>query len=255
MGGRVAVALLVAISASASAQERPVSAIAAAESLRMEIDAAVATGDAARIDRAIAFAERAITAFPGDVWLEHYLGFAHFRASNQARGMRDERKLKMHLEQAEKALQRSLALKETPESHALLSGVLGQMIGGPIAGMRLGPRADRALDRALALGPRNPRVWAVRASASLYKPKLFGGSAEKAEEYARKAIEFVATDSVVTPAPRWGESDAYTFLGQALAAQKKFAEAKVAYERVLALEPGNGYITYVLMPALKKQMP
>jgi tetratricopeptide (TPR) repeat protein len=251
----LAVALLsMALVCQIEAQSPKPAAVAIADSARREIDAANATGDAQRMLRTVTLLERATVAYPGDAWLTHYLGFAHYRASNLARGQQDQKALEMHLDEAEKALMRSIAARPIAESHALLSAVLGQKIaeGNPLTAMRLGPRADRELDKALELGLRNPRVWAIRASSVLYKPKMFGGSVVKAEEYARKAIELSTGDSVSIPAPRWGLTDAYTFLGQALVAQKKYADAQAAYERVLALEPANGHVTYVLMPALRK---
>jgi len=227
------------------------------DSARHEIDAANATGDVARLDHVVAYLERAAVAYPNDGWISHYLGFAYFRTANVARGTGDAKRLKTMLELADKTLEKSEVRMELAETRALRSAVLGQMIGqskNPFTGMRLGPKADKELDKALAMAPTNPRVWAIRASAFLYKPKLFGGSMEKAEEYARRAIELVSNDHPTGFAPTWGESDAYLFLGQALFAQKKYADAKAAYDRVLALEPGNGYVIHVLMPALKKQL-
>jgi tetratricopeptide (TPR) repeat protein len=190
----------------------------------------------------IAFIESALREHPRDAWLEHYLGFAHFRASNVADGMGDEQKSRMHLDQAERALERSLAERQIAESHAVLSAAIGQRIHGVISGMRLGPRAEKALARALELAPRNPRVWVIRAGAALYRPRLFGGSAQRAEEYARTAISLLTGDTVAAPGPRWGEGDAYTFLGLALAAQGKYADARAAYEHVIIIEPGNRYV-------------
>ena len=225
-----------------SAQSPSRTAVAVADSARREIDAAVANGDVLRLEGALSLVENALAVFPGDPWLEHYVGFAHFRLSNVARAEGEESKARSHLERAEPVLQRSAGRMPLAETWALLAAVRGQRITGLISAMRLGRSSDAALERAMELGPRNPRVWATRASSMLFRPKLFGGSAEKAEEYARRAIALVATDSVVAPGPRWGESDAYIFLGQALAAQKKYTEARAAFERVLVLEPGNGYV-------------
>jgi len=238
----------------ASAQTTPAQI---ADSARHEIDAANASGDGQRLAQITGYLQRAAIAHPTDGWIAHYLGFAYYRSVTFARARRDAKETKALLNLANATLEKAAALMPLAETHALRSAVLGQIIaesGSPITGMRLGSKADKELDVALKLAPANPRVWAVRASAVLYKPKLFGGSITKAEEYARKAIELAASDHPAGVAPRWGEGDAYLFLGQALAAQKKYDEAKAAYQRVLALEPGNGYVTNVLMPALNQQM-
>lgn len=250
--GAVAVLCTALAGAEARAQAPVPSALAAADSARAEIDRSSATGDLLRLERTLAFLEQALAVHPSEPWLDHYVGFANFRAANLRRVAGDERAERTHLERAEKALLRSADRMPLAETYALLAAVRGRMITGMISAMRMGPRSDQALDRALELGPRNPRVWAIRASSMLFRPRMFGGSPEKAEEYARRAIELLAMDSVAIPGPRWGESDAYMFLGQALAAQKKHAGARAAYERVLELEPANAYVRDVLMAALPR---
>lgn len=236
------VSAMVLLSCVAGAQDID-RAIVAADSARREIDAATAVADGARLERVITYLEQSLAQHPRDAWLEYYLGFAHFRASNVADGENDRRASRAHLDRADAALKRSLAIRESAETHALMAAVLGQMIDGMISGIRLGRRAEGELNRALELEPTNPRVWVIRASAAFHKPRLFGGSAERAEEYARRAIGLLdSVASVPAPAPSWGESDAYTFLGLALDAQKKHAEARAAYDHVLRIEPGNRYV-------------
>ncbi len=117
--------------------------------------------------------------------------------------------------------------------------------------MRLGSRASHQMDEALAAGPDNPRVWMLRGIGDFYRPRLFGGGLDKAEGHLRHAIALFATDAAVPPSPMWGRAEVYGWLGQVLAKQGKRDEARAAYDKGLALEPGNAWIAQFLIPALE----
>jgi tetratricopeptide (TPR) repeat protein len=165
----------------------------------------------------------------------------------------DEKEYRPLLEQADSLLEQSAAKLALPETYALRSSVLGQLIGSnPLRGMTLGPRSGSAMDRAIELGPRNPRVWMLRGVGAMFTPTLFGGGVQKAEEYLRKAIGFFAEDRPVAPLPAWGHAEAYAWLGQALHKQKRIDDARAAYAKALELQPENGWVKHVLLPALDR---
>jgi tetratricopeptide (TPR) repeat protein len=225
-----------------------------ADTARVTIEAAYARGDIEQLRAARALAERALTAFAGDPLLQHYYAYALYREANILMGMRrDEKEYRPLLEQADSILEQSATKLALPETHALRSSVLGQLIGpNPLRGMTLGPRSSAAMDRAVELGPRNPRVWLLRGTGAMFTPAMFGGGAAKSEEYLRKAIALFAEDRPAPPLPAWGHADAYAWLGQALHKQKRIEDARAAYARALELQPDNGWVRHVLLPALDR---
>lgn len=226
------------------------------DSVTKLIEAGITTGQPSGLDQAIALLDRVLTVTPNDAIMLHYKGYALYRKANPM--MEDAAKkaeVKALLEAADDALESSGKTLQWPETYALRASVIGQMIGvgNPISGMVLGPRAENQIEKAVELGPNNPRVWMLKGVGNIFKPKMFGGGADKAEKELLKAIELFANDRAVSPAPRWGHSEAYAWLGQAYVAQSKFAEARASYQKALDLDPGNGWVTYVLLPALEKK--
>jgi tetratricopeptide (TPR) repeat protein len=225
-----------------------------ADTARVAIEAAYARGDVEQVRAARALVERALTAFAGDPLLQHYYAYALYRESNLLVGMRrDEKEYRPLLEQADSLLEQSAAKLALPETFALRSSILGQLIGtNPLRGMTLGPRSGSAMDRALELGPRNPRVWMLRGTGAMFTPAMFGGGTEKAEEYLRKAIDLFASDRPAPPLPDWGRAEVYAWLGQVLHKQKRTGDARAAYVKALEMQPENSWVRHVLLPALDR---
>jgi Flp pilus assembly protein TadD len=117
-----------------------------------------------------------------------------------------------------------------------------------VAGMRLGPKANEQMTRAVETGPRNPRVWTLRGISAFNTPGSFGGGLDKSETYLKKALELFATDSARAPLPAWGRADAHAWLGQVYAKLGKRDAARAEYQAALALQPGHPWITHVLLP-------
>lgn len=156
------------------------------------------------------------------------------------------------LERAQQALERNL--RQDPddvESRALLTGVLGERIGQmPIRGMVLGPKADAHIERAAKAAPDNPRVVLQQGVGALFKPAMFGGSVERAEERLRRARALFAQQPDDAPWPSWGRIDALGWLGEALVRQERVDEARAIYQQALALEPDAAFISRYLLPQL-----
>jgi tetratricopeptide (TPR) repeat protein len=227
-----------------------------ADSANKLIAAGSATGQPGGLDQAIALIDRVLTVTPNDAVMQHYKGYALYRKTNTL--MADASKkdeAKALLDEADDLFERSAKALAWAETHALRASVTGQMIavGNPMSGMWLGPRADGHMEKALEIGPNNPRVWMLKGVGTMFKPKMFGGGADKAEKELLKAIELFANDRPAAPAPAWGHAEAYAWLGQCYAAQDKISEARGAYQKALALEPGFGWVTYVLLPELEKK--
>jgi tetratricopeptide (TPR) repeat protein len=213
--------------------------------------------DAARVHSALpqfaeirALLERGLTAFADDPYLLHYLGYALYVESTLPGAEKSRGDL---LAEAQTALEASLKHLELTESFALLSGVMGQRIGlNPLRAITLGSRSGEAMSRAHALGPDNPRVWLLDGVGAIFTPRMFGGGMDRAEERIRRAIALFEHDAPAPPAPRWGKAEAHLWLGQVLQRTGRRDEARVEYQRALGLEPENGWVRDVLMPALDR---
>ena len=182
-----------------------------ADSASRAIEAANAAGDLNGLTGVAAMIDRVLTVAPNDQLLHYY---------------------------------RALALR---------SSVIGLMIGlsgNPLSGMTLGPKSSGLLDRAKELEPKNPRVWLISGMSAMFTPKMFGGGTDKAEADLRKAIGLFETDRPAGPAPSWGRADAYVWLGRTLQKEDKTADAKVAYEKALEIQPDYQWVRRVLLPSL-----
>ncbi|MBL8981435.1 MAG: tetratricopeptide repeat protein [Gemmatimonadetes bacterium] len=226
-----------------------------ADSLAVLIEAAVERGDPAAFGPAIALADRVLTVTPADGAILHYKGYALYRQAtlliNAANRPDDAGKV---LEEAADLFTRSAAILPWPETPALHASVLGQQIalGGVIAGMRLGGRADDLFAQAIRLGPDNPRVLMLRGISALFKPRMFGGGSDKARADFQRAVDLFPKQAPAPGAPRWGHAEAWAWLGQAHAAEKDPAAARVAYARAMELHPDYAWVRDQLLPALDK---
>lgn len=222
-----------------------------ADSVQRLVEQARIAGDSAGFTGARVLLERGLAAYPDDALLLHYQGWALYVEASAARGGRSSRDLNALLEDAQRILERSAALRPIPETWALLSSVLGQRIGSsPIRGMTLGPRSGRAMARAHSLGPANPRVWLLDGIGAIFTPGMFGGGLDKAEQRLVRALELFEQDRPEPPLPAWGRAEAHIWLGQVYQRTRRPDLARTEYQRALTLEPDNGWVRFALLPAL-----
>ena len=224
-----------------------------ADSASREIEAANAAGDLNRLTGAAAMIDRVLTVTPNDQLLLYYRSLALYRSASLYTGLKKNDEAKRVLDEADRLLEQVTTKSPTADALALRSGVIGLMIGlsgNPLSGMMLGPKASGLLDRAKELEPKNPRVWLISGMSAMFTPTMFGGGTDKAEQELRKSIALFETDRSAAPAPSWGRADAYIWLGQTLQKEGKAADAKVAYEKALELQPDNQWVRRVLLPSL-----
>ena len=222
-----------------------------ADSAAREIESASQAADSVRLRSAIALLDRALTVAPGDTLLLYYKGLGLYRRAGIMTGLERNADARRALEEADDVLTQLTDRRPSADALALHSAVIGQIIGlsgNPLAGMRLGPRSGRLMDRAVEMGPNNPRVWLLKGLSSMFTPALFGGGLDDAERHLRKATELFASERAVAPAPSWGHPDAWIWLGQTYERMKKPAQARAAYQRALELAPEHGWVRYVLLP-------
>ena len=247
-------AAIIMTTTTASVSDAQLSGVAKwADSASREIEAGNAAGDIARIRNAEAMIERVLSVTPGEPSLLYYQALALYRQASLQMGLNRKDDAKRALNQADRLLETLNRKSPTADALALRSSITGQMIGlssNPLAGMTMGPRANDLMDKAVRLGPSNPRVWLMRGMSAMFTPKMFGGGTDKAEDYLTKAIAFFDTDKAQPPAPTWGLVDAYIWLGQALQKNEKYEQARSAYNKALELQPENQWVTRVLLPSL-----
>jgi Flp pilus assembly protein TadD len=136
------------------------------------------------------------------------------------------------------------------EAYALLGSMYGKRITGAWSGIRLGPKASRAHDRASELDPNNPRIALQRGISAFFTPKRFGGGLDNAEREMRRAVVLFDRESLDKPWPNWGRAEVHAWLGQVYAKRDNVAGARSEYEYALELEPSYRWVRDVLLPAL-----
>lgn len=138
------------------------------------------------------------------------------------------------------------------DAHALLSGLYGWKAGKQWhKAMFLGPKADRAMERAQQLAPNNPRVVLLNAIGLFQKPGMFGGDKKKALNGFERAARLAAQETVTDPlAPDWGHAEAHAWMGVAHLNADRPAQAHAAFQEALRANPDYGWVKDVLMPQL-----
>jgi len=253
----MALALVLVGRTALHAQSNSTPSAKAADSIRVAIEAGVDAGDLTAIEAAAALAERALAAYPDDAMLLHYRAYALYRAGTLVFGRDGSGKARPYFDRARDILEPLSKRPTIPETYGLLASVYGMQIASAkvsmLAGMRLGPKSNATLDRAVAAGPNNPRVWVMRGIGAFNTPSTFGGGLDKAESYLKKALDLAATDAPEPPLPAWGRADAHIWLGRVYAKQKHREEARAEFEKARELQPRNFWITQVLLPSLDRQ--
>jgi tetratricopeptide (TPR) repeat protein len=224
-----------------------------ADSAAREIDRGTIEGDIKELRAARTLLDAALALHPNDPMLLHYKGFEAFREASQLYSGNRQSAIPVLMREAATDLARSDSIRSMPESHALLASVLGSMIGAdPSLGPTLGPDVQDHMNAAMTSGARNPRVWLLSGISTIYTPAEYGGGLSKAQTQLERAVELFTSDHPIPPAPSWGRAEAYAWLGQVLQKQGKSADAVVAYNRALALEPNYAWVKYVLLPSVKR---
>lgn len=200
--------------------------------------------------------ERALADSSLAAWPHYYIALADFRIVNRllAAGDRNREAASGHLESAVDHLREATRIDpQSAEAHALLASVYGRQIGlSPVKSMILGPRAGRAIGKALELAPDNPRVVLSAAIGDYNTPKMFGGNKERAMQGFRRATELFSREKPADPVePSWGHGEAWAWLGIAYVDRDEKEPAGAAFEKALQIDPEFGWVKYVLLPELE----
>lgn len=211
-------------------------------------------GDAATLQQARSFFQRATASDSLTAFSHYYLALADYRLIDVS--SEDERE--QYMDDAAKHLEKSLDLRnEWAEANALLALVYGRKAGqGMLSGMRYGPRASRHLDAAKAADADNPRVLMAEGISLINKPSMWGGDKDLGLERLQQAVrQFderhanaeTGSDSLD---PSWGHAEAYAWIGITHAKADRFDRARTAFENALSVRPKYAWVENVLMPKL-----
>src|SRR6185312_9404298 len=130
------------------------------------------SGTETSLDAANLAIDRALVLENNNCWAWYYKGRAAYIQSAIRGAQQDNIGQDAALNEADKALEKSIELKRTGEALALHSnglGGLGVARGGEAA-MQLGPRLTQELSEALRLSPNSPRVLMFAGISKLFTP-------------------------------------------------------------------------------------
>ncbi len=228
----------------------------ALDSLRTVTEIALGRSRWEVLDEVIATLRRSAASPAGarDPWVHYDLGYALHRRASVMLLSDQVAKAKPLLEESERVLAKAQELGAGPSATGLRGAVTGQLAGasGMFAAVRLGPRAFKLLDEAVAAAPKDPRVALVNGMSRLNAPRAFGGGPAKGEPELRRAVALFAEDRSTSPQPTWGRVDGHIWLAIALEKLGRREEARVELQNALAIVPGHLWITKELLPALDR---
>jgi tetratricopeptide (TPR) repeat protein len=234
---------------------RPIAAQTAArptlDALRHSIDAAMYANDTAALTATRQSLARLAAADSKNAYVLHYLGYAEYRTATAQRLQGRTKEAQTSFGDAITHLQQSTEYASIPENHALLAMIDGQLAAlEPDRAPSLGMKMSMEMGLAERLGSSNPRVSMLRGELALFTPVAYGGGLARAENALQQAVRLFATDHPTSPSPDWGAAETQVWLGQTFERQKRPAEAREAYGRALAAQPGYRWVTDVLLPGL-----
>ena len=207
------------------------------------VEQASARADSAGLTARIDTLERRLSAAPGrDL---HYLSaYARYRLAaiylQQDLPARARPVLKKATAQLRSLLQ---AHPDFADGLVLLAAVYGlEMLRRPFKAVYLGPRANKLIDRALALEPSNPRAYLMKGVAKFQTPGLLGGSVVEARRLLRQGLSNIQAQQSGPGAIRWGLVDLHLWLGRVAAQEDRREREQHHYTSALALSPGNYWV-------------
>lgn len=193
-------------------------------------------------------ARLAVDPSPAERKAYHELHLAYVLASRTSQ--EDPKGSKELVERTLKAFENT----QDPECQALVGAFLGLKINAsPMSAMVLAPKAMGIFNKAQAKAPDSPRVTLLRAIHLLYTPAFVGGGTKVALPLMEAAVALAEKEAVPADAwaPSWGRIESLGWLALVQAKDEQFAAAKATAERVLALDPGNGFVTRMVLPRLQ----
>jgi tetratricopeptide (TPR) repeat protein len=117
----------------------------------------------------------------------------------------------------------------------------------------IGPKSIKYSKLSMELNPQNPMGYIQYGNSQFYMPTMFGGSKKEAVEHFIKAKKLMETDKTKIKND-WNYLSLLTLIGQSYAEMEDYQNAKIYYEKALAVEPDFLYVKLELLPDLIKRM-
>ena len=108
------------------------------------------------------------------------------------------------------------AIEQNSEIYALLNmAATQQMVVDPQnRWMTYGQEAATALEKGMALDPKNPRLYYLQGMSVFNTPEQYGGGKEKAKPILQKAVDLYNAEQPKPLYPKWGKEQAEKALAQ-----------------------------------------
>ncbi len=185
--------------------------------------------DRAGLDARAAALHQAAEKNPADAGGWYRSAIAYSYAAEVAMEMRDKTASEKAAETGVGDIDKALELNgKNADYFRVLGELCGEVIpANPIMGVLVyGKRAKEALDKAVELDPKSPRVFIAHGVGYYYLPVNMGGGPENAIRDFKQAI---ALDSK--------SAEAWLWIGIALKKEHQNAKAREAFEKSLQIDP------------------
>jgi tetratricopeptide (TPR) repeat protein len=165
---------------------------------------------------------------PNDAAAQRRLALACSYLAEVAMEQRDRNQARQAANQGIGAAEKAVSLNASADNYRLLGILYGQGITDLMSGLKYGPRARDAINKALEKAPNSAPLYVARGVGTYYLPPQLGGGSKAAIADFRKAIELD---------PR--NAEAYLWLGISLNKENMPAEARQALTKSLDLSPNR----------------
>ena len=171
-------------------------------------------------------------------WVDYYRAYIDYRLSQFAGTPKTRARALLNscIDTLTAMVERRPDLAEAHALHATCYGGSARFYILRAAGR--GSSANKALQRALQLGPDNPRVVLQVAESLIFRPAIFGGNKEKAMERLKAAAELFPQWQAPDPeAPVWGEAETWLFIARLHRDAGDTDRARAAFKKALTVAP------------------
>lgn len=167
-------------------------------------------------------------------------------------GNKNEAKTYMDKGEANLALLEKHAYQPS-QVNAYKAAFIGFRLGlAPVKAPVLGPRSLELMDLALKQDKNNPFGYLQYGNGLYYRPKVFGGSKEKAMTYYHKAERLMETAGSTKD---WNYLNLLALIGMAYQEMGFADKAEAYYQKALRVEPRFTWVKDELYPLLKQRNP
>lgn len=136
------------------------------------------------------------------------------------------------------------------QAHAYLAAIYGFRISlSPLKAPVIGPKSLEQAEMAMSKDKQNPFAYLQIGNALYYRPKLFGGSKEKALPYYLKAEQLMAATDIKDD---WNYLNLLALIGVGYLETDQPQKADVYFTKALKLEPRFSWVKDELVPKLRK---